>query len=145
LTQTHQKRSCLQQKLLRIIFAAIVIAPIGMAGYYVYKLVFAHPHPGYTPQPFTAEAWRDSGPEQRGYMSDDLISSGVLTGQSREQVNALLGEPDQTYGEPEDAPPSIQYSLGYLGMNPEAMMAFSYHMSIDFDEEGIVEHIIIDD
>ena len=128
-----------------IVGVALLFLPVCYFGYQFYSAGIFASDPGYTSLPFTSNAWLDADAEERGYMADDLIERRVLTGQSREQVLALLGEPDHTCGEPADAPPSIQYNLGYRGMNPKSVMVFSYFLKIPFDEDGVVQHTVIDD
>ena len=49
----------------------------------------------YEQQPFDAQKWRSSDAQERGTMFVDLYSKRRIHGKPREEVLALLGEPDK--------------------------------------------------
>ena len=49
----------------------------------------------YEPQPFDAQKWRSSDALERGTMFVDLYKKRLVHGKSKEEVLALLGEPDK--------------------------------------------------
>jgi hypothetical protein len=86
---------------------------------------------GYTPVPFTSEAWAAADPETRGHVANDLLARYQLKGMGSKEVEELLGP----------AP----YRLGYMGFNPHFPIVFSYELHIEFDAAGKVERAFIDD
>src|SRR5258705_3547824 len=73
--------------------AAATLLGLAAGGSWVYVQHFAHP--GYTPLPFTPQAWAAADAEHRGYMLDDLLGRGLLQGKTAAEVHALLGPPDR--------------------------------------------------
>ena len=126
-----------------LVFTVLAIAAVSF-GYSLYRSGIFGPDPGYTPIPFTAEAWQDADPEVRGHMTDDLLDRNVLDGMSRDEVIELLGEPDFEFGNSEDRPQSLAYDVGYLGMNPNAMFVFRSILHISFEDDGIIKDTYID-
>jgi hypothetical protein len=94
---------------------------------------------GYTPLPFSHEAWAGADAESRGYMLDDLLAKHQLTGLTVEEVKTLLGPPD------EGRKHGLRYHVGYRGFNPRAPMVFSYTLFIDLNQQGCVERVYTSD
>jgi hypothetical protein len=50
------------------------------------------------PAPFDPAAWRKGSPAERGRMARSLCEGRFVTGRTRGEVLALLGEPDRDFG-----------------------------------------------
>ena len=64
---------------------------------------------------FDAESWRDGSPPVRLSMVRDLLATHQLAGMSREEVYALLGNPDRET----QTEPKVWYCRTYYGENGE--------------------------
>jgi hypothetical protein len=66
-------------------------------------------------QTFDSAAWLKADQRARGRMSEDLVRRKILIGQTVEEAQQLLGQPDKTY------PTALSYKidLGWLFKNPE--------------------------
>jgi hypothetical protein len=64
-------------------------------------------------QPFDARQWREQ-PAERGRMADDLLERELEIGMPRTAVVRLLGEPDDTFPDPDGGVPRREdvYDLG---------------------------------
>ena len=49
----------------------------------------------YEPQPFDAQKWQNADAQERGTMFVDLYKKRLVHGKSKEEVLAVLGEPDK--------------------------------------------------
>lgn len=93
---------------------------------------------GYTPLPFSPEAWATASPEARGYMLKDLRSQHSLKGMTLEEVQSLLGPPDAAgdYG--------MNYKVGFLGFNPRAG-TFPNVFHLELGDQDRVVHVYTSD
>lgn len=109
---------------------------VGVGTWYYRVLYVYH---GYTPLPFSREAWAAADAEMRGHMLDNLLAKHPLKGKTAEEVEDLLGRPDSSgkFG--------MRYEVGYRGFNPRAPLVFSYVLFIDLDELGRVEQVYTGD
>jgi hypothetical protein len=121
----------------------LAVVAITAVGYRWYSINFKHP--GYTPQAFSSDTWQTAGPDIRGYMVNDMLKRHPLRGRTLDEVTALLGNPDHQFGGKPGFPGLITYRLGYMGMNPKALMVLSYTLNVRFDDAGKVEHAVVDD
>jgi outer membrane protein assembly factor BamE (lipoprotein component of BamABCDE complex) len=82
----------------------------------------------YEHQPFDAQKWRSGDALDRGTMFIDLYKTRKIQGKSREQVAALLGEPDKksTAGERE----VWHYKVELAGEQP------IQYFPVTFDKNG---------
>lgn len=87
---------------------------------------------GYTPTPFSPEAWAAADPEVRGHMLEDLFAQHQLEGMTPAEVRELLGPP-QGSGEG-----SLRYAVGHRGLNPRVPFAFPYTLYLDLGADGRV-------
>lgn len=112
----------------RFILATLLLLVVLVSSFAYYW----RPYYGYTPIPFSREAWSIADAEQRGYMIKDLLASHVLDGKTRSDVSELLGSKSQ---------PSeyMTYEVGYMGYNKNFPFVFSRSLLIEFDAEGRVE------
>jgi hypothetical protein len=125
-----------RQAVLGSLAAGVVVLVIGVGRWLHYELAVYH---GYTPLTFSRDAWMAADAEARGQMLDDLLVKHPLKGLTAEEVQALLGPPDQggKYGR--------RYQVGHRGYNPRAMMVFSYTLFIDLNQRGRVEKVYTGD
>jgi hypothetical protein len=149
----------------RLIVLGLVLLVLGGAAYFYHT--YWRGYHGYDPVPFSREAWMASGPEQRGYMVNDLLDKHPLEGMSQDQVLALLGTPDGAmtvtemyerhkdryspeelvaeYGEAvEGRLVSMFYDVGCMGGNPNAPMVLSYVLTLDL-QDGVVADVFVTD
>jgi hypothetical protein len=94
------------------------------------------PYHGYTPEPFSPEAWAAADPDRRGRMTDDLLNRYGLIGRTRPEVLALLGRDGTESGGGVGG--TLVYRVGYRGSNPNFPMVLSYFLLIEFDASGRV-------
>lgn len=86
----------------------------------------------YSQMPFDAQQWRDAKPPTQStprlYMVEDLLRQNILIGQTREQVEQLLGPGD-------DVRSFDGYQRVYwLGPSPKPLSLASVYLLLKFDE-----------
>jgi hypothetical protein len=94
---------------------------------------------GFTPWPFSQDAWARGTPDERGYMLADLIRNHPLENRTEDDVRELLGSPDEAGGS------TWSYRIGYRGRNPNRPFVFPYKMHVRFSREGRVVEVYEDD
>jgi hypothetical protein len=119
-----------------LIVTGALLLLIGVGRWYYNEMVIYH---GYRPLPFSREAWMAADAERRGHMLNDLLVKQPLVGLTAEEVQTLLGPPD------EGVSCGLRYEVGYRGFNPRAMFVFSYTLFIDLDRRGRVERVYTSD
>ena len=82
----------------------------------------------YNPIPFDSQKWRDGDAQVRGTMFLDLFKKRIVNGKTKDEVRALLGEPDKksTVNNSE----IWQYRVEFAGENP------AQSFSVTFDKNG---------
>lgn len=115
----------------RLPLVAIIVVAASCAGWIV---LYRWANPGYEPQPFDAERWAKAGAEERGYMARDLLKRHPMTGLTREQVEGIIGPPDEDQRDLE----RYRYYLGNMGRNPDQPFFWGMSLLVTFDEEGRV-------
>src|SRR3982751_5669476 len=84
-------------------------------------------------RPFNSAEWKQANATTRGSMSDDLINRKLLIGQSRLEVEALLGKPDR-----QDAN-SYYYKVITV---PRCRYIWECRLSVDIDQKsGLVRFV----
>lgn len=85
---------------------------------------------------FDSNAWLQGDTRARGRMSDDMVKRKILIGQTVDEAQRLLGQPDKAY------PTALSYKidLGWLFKDPK-----SYGLLVYFDEKRIVSEVKIVD
>lgn len=151
------------KELARTMGIALGMVVLGVLAYSLWA------YPGYDPIPFSSVEWRTAGPEVRGYMADDLVSSRKLEGMNASAVFGLLGEPDNgglviNPNDGFDLGPTLEeirasypvladadfdfvsYGIGFRGARADSglVLAFSYTLEIHF-ADGQVSKVIIHD
>jgi hypothetical protein len=122
--------------------AAAVLAGVGYWWFHTYLQVYY----GYTPLPFSKEAWASADAETRGHMVKDLLNRRLLDGKPAAEIVELLGAPDeQSANQATGRVGSMDYELGYMGYNRNAGMVFPYHLLLDFDDDGTLKQAVIND
>jgi hypothetical protein len=48
-----------------------------------------------SPKPFDSKRWKSGNPSSRGAMTQDFIERRVLAGRSQQEIQELLGPPDE--------------------------------------------------
>lgn len=125
-----------------IIAAALVVVLAGV-GYWWFHTYLKAYH-GYTPLSFSTEAWASADAETRGHMVRDLQRRKLLDHKTRQEVENLLGPPDHSGTEDDDGRIILYtYDVGYMGFNP--YVAFAYELRVQFDEQGLVDEMYVDD
>lgn len=90
--------------------------------------------------PFEQDAWLSAGPEARGEMVADLMSSGLLLGLGPGAVVRLLGEPDEREGDRlryrfvSETDPGGR-SIGDFSSCPEGRHVLEFDFSLQIPEE----------
>ncbi len=149
----------------RLTIAGIILALLLTAAFLYHRYLAVY-H-GFKPQRFSQAAWLSASPEERGYMLDDLKAKHKLRGMTQEEVLALLGSPDHVttvaemhkkwasdhtpeelsslFGEPVTGRLyAVDYDVGYMGGNPNALMVFSYSFHLTFSNGVVTEHHVMD-
>jgi hypothetical protein len=85
---------------------------------------------------FDSAAWLKGDQRARGRMCEDLVRRKILIGQTSEEAQRLLGQPDKVY------PTALSYKidLGWLFKNPE-----HYGLLVYLDENRKVREVRIVD
>lgn len=122
--------------ILGMIAMGTIVLAIGFGRWYHQEWAIYH---GFTPLPFSREAWMTASPDARGQMLEDLLAKHPLKGLTSVELQNLLGPPDRG-GER-----GATYEVGYRGYNRRAPMVFPYTLFIDYDRQGRVEHVYLGD
>ena len=82
----------------------------------------------YEPIPFNSQKWRDGDAQIRGTMFIDLFKKRIINGKTKDEILALLGEPDKK--STVDGSELWHYKVEFAGENP--VQSFS----VTFDKNG---------
>lgn len=82
----------------------------------------------YEPQPFDSQKWRNGDALERGTMFVDLFSKRKIHGKNKEEVLALLGEPDKKSNA--GGLEIWHYQVEFAGENP------AQYFPVSFDKNG---------
>lgn len=82
----------------------------------------------YEPVPFNSQKWRDGDAQVRGTMFLDLFKKRIVNGKTKDEILALLGEPDKKTSV--DGSEIWQYKIEFAGENP------AQTFSVTFDKNG---------
>lgn len=78
----------------------------------------------YEPKPFDSQKWRDGDAQERGTMFVDLFKKRTINGKTKDEVLALLGEPDKrTTG---DGYEIWNYKVEFAGEKPTQFFPVSF-------------------
>ena len=85
---------------------------------------------------FDSAAWLKGDMRARGRMCDDLVKRKILIGQTADEAQRLLGQPDKAYA----TALSYKIDLGWLFKDPK-----HYGLLVYLDEKRIVREVKIVD
>jgi hypothetical protein len=85
---------------------------------------------------FDSSAWLKGDARARGRMSEDLVKRKILVGQTADEAQRILGQPDKAY------PTALSYKidLGWLFKDPK-----HYGLLVHLDEKRTVREVRIVD
>ena len=128
-----------------VIGTASAILVLLVSGLFIWNRCFRIYY-GYEPLEFSKEAWDSADPEPRGHMVKDFLKKHKLKGMTYEKVTALLGQPDDDKELNADSAKtfSINYDLGLMGYNPNAILASPRELIILFEDNRVIFHLIND-
>jgi hypothetical protein len=87
-------------------------------------------------KPFESAVWLKGDMRARGRMCDDLVKHKILIGQTADEAQRLLGQPDKTYA----TALSYKIDLGWFLKDPK-----HYGLLVYLDERRIVREVKIVD
>jgi outer membrane protein assembly factor BamE (lipoprotein component of BamABCDE complex) len=82
----------------------------------------------YEQKPFDSQKWRDGDAQERGTMFIDLFKKRMVNGKTKDEVLALLGEPDKK--STADGSDIWHYKVEFAGENP------TQYFPVTFDKNG---------
>lgn len=117
----------------------LVFTALALVLMFYFYTVYVKLYIKFTPIPFSSKEWKKAGPQERGFMIDDIIDS--LERLHKDKLIELLGKPDE--GDKTVSRDQIfVYYLGYRKFNQYSFLATPYSLQVEF-LDNIVDLAII--